>query len=126
MATKLFLGVTALIWLPYGIYCFFRPELLAEAAGIVFKTPTGATDVRATYGGLTAAVGTIALVGSIHRNVTRYALATIATACAGLGLARALGAALDGGVGGYTTFALALEFGSLAFAVWLLRRRAAL
>jgi hypothetical protein len=71
---------------------------------------------------LTAALGTLALVGAIHRGVTRHALVALATACAGFGGARVLGAALDGGVGAYTLQVLVLEFVTLGFALWLLRR----
>jgi hypothetical protein len=125
MATRIFLGLSALLWLPYGIYCFFQPGSLAGAAGVAFTTPTGATELRATYGGLTVAIGGIALLGALRSDWARYALVTLGTACAGFGVARLLGAALDGGVGAYTTQALLLEFVTLALALWLLRRPAA-
>jgi hypothetical protein len=124
MATRIFLGLTALLWLPYGIYCFFQPGALADAAGVAFTSPTGATELRATYGGLTAALGALALVGALSSVWTRHALVTLGTACAGFGIARLAGAALDGGVGAYTVQALLLEFVTLAFALWLLRRPA--
>ena len=122
MAARIFLGLSALLWLPYGVYCFFRPESLAEAAGIAFTSPTGATDLRATYGGLTAALGALALLGAVSPRFTRQALVTLGTACAGFGFARVLGAALDGGVGAYTVQALLLEFGTVALTGWLLRQ----
>ena len=125
MATRIFLGLSALIWLPYGIYCFFEPGALADAAGVAFTSPIGATDLRATYGGLTAALGGLALLGALSSAFSRHALVTLGTACAGFGIARLLGTALDGGVGPYTTQALLLEFVTLAFALWLLRRPAA-
>ena len=34
MATTIFLGLCAAVWLPYGIYCFVAPEFLVEAAGV--------------------------------------------------------------------------------------------
>lgn len=126
MATRIFLGISALLWLPYGIYCFVQPGFLAEAAGVSFTSPTGATDLRASYGGLTAALGALALVGALSPAWSRHALVTLGTACAGFGVARLAGAALDGGVGAYTVQALLLEFVTLGFALWLLRRPAAL
>jgi Domain of unknown function (DUF4345) len=125
MAARIFLGLTALIWLPYGLYAFAQPGFLAEAAGVVSTTPTGVTDLRASYGGLTAALGALALLGALSPAWTRQALVTLGTACAGFGVARLAGTALDGGVGAYTVQALLLEFGTLAFALWLLRRPAA-
>ena len=124
MATRIFLGLTALLWLPYGIYCFFQPGALVDAAGVAFMSPTGATELRATYGGLTAALGALALVGAMSSAWTRHALVTLGTACAGFGIARLLGTALDGGVGAYTVQALLLEFGTLACVVYFLRRPA--
>ena len=54
MATRIFLLLSALLWLPYGIYCWLHPSYLAEAAGVVFQ---GSTELRAMYGGLQAALG---------------------------------------------------------------------
>jgi hypothetical protein len=124
MATRVFLGLSALLWLPYGLYCFFQPGALVDLAGVVSTSPTGATELRATYGGLTAALGTLALVGALSSAWTRHSLVTLGTACAGFGSARLAGAALDGGVGAYTVQALLLEFGTLACVVYFLRRPA--
>jgi hypothetical protein len=122
MAARIFLGLSSLLWLLYGIYCFVEPGSLAEAAGVTFTSPTGATDLRATYGGLTAALGALALAGALVPAWTRHALVTLGTVCAGFGSARLAGAALDGGVGAYTAQALLLEFVTLGFVLWLLRR----
>ena len=50
------------------------------------------------------------------------ALVTLAYLCAGLGVARLLGAFVDGGFSAYTGAGLALEFGTVAFCAWLLPR----
>ena len=34
MAERAFLALATLIWLPYGIFCFFQPGFLADAAGV--------------------------------------------------------------------------------------------
>ena len=122
MATRIFLGLSALIWLPYGIYCFFVPGSLGEAAGVAFTNATGATELRAMYGGLQAAIGTVALVGALRSEAARSALQLLVVVGAGLGGARVLGAGLDGGVSGYTVMAIGLELGTVALAVWLLRQ----
>jgi len=122
VATRIFLGFSALIWLPFGIYCFFQPGYFAEAAGVAFTTPTGATDMRATYGGLTTAIGALTLTGALRPAFSRQALLLLASACAGLGGARLLGVALDGGLSAWTVQALVLELGTVALGAWLLRR----
>lgn len=122
MAARIFLGASALLWIPYGIYCFLRPEALAEAAGVSFGTPTGSTEIRATYGGLTFALGALAALGALSPAWTRQALLTLGVACAGFGLARIAGVAMDGGTTAYTVQALLLEFVSVALVAWFLSR----
>lgn len=122
MAARIFLGLSALIWLPFGLYCLFVPGFLAEAAGVGFTTPTGSTDMRATYGGLTVAIGALVLAGALREGFRRQALVLLGSVCAGLGGARLLGVALDGGMSAWTAQGLAFEFGTVALSVWLLRR----
>ena len=55
--TRLFLAANALLWLPYGLYCFLVPEFLAEAAAVSATTSTGTVELRAMYGGLQAGIG---------------------------------------------------------------------
>lgn len=121
MGRTWFLGLSALLWFPYGLYCFFAPGFLAGAAGVTFTTATGATELRAMYGGLQAAIGLLAFAGMQRADLTRPALITIATLTAGLGVARLLGALSDGAWSGYTLMALVIEFGSATWAARLLR-----
>jgi hypothetical protein len=122
MAARIFLGLSALIWLPYGLLCFFQPDGLAESAGVAFTSATGATELRAMYGGLQAAIGAVALAGAVRPALARSALGLLLVVCAGLGGARLLGAGLDGEVSSYTGMALVLELGTLAITSLLLRR----
>jgi hypothetical protein len=125
MAVRIFLGLSTLLWLPYGLLCFFQPTGLS-GAGVTFTSPTGATEIRAMYGGLQAAIGVVALVGAIRPLLAERALSLLFVVCAGLGLARLLGAVIDGEVSSYTSMALALELGTVAITAFLLRRRPAL
>jgi hypothetical protein len=122
MAARIFLALSAAIWLPYGLLCFFQPAGLAESAGVSFTTATGATEIRAMYGGLQAAIGAFALAGALRPALSGSALTLLLVACAGLGGARLLGAGLDAELSSYTGMALVLEFGTVALAAWLLRR----
>jgi len=121
MGQKLFLGLSALLWFPYGLYCFFAPGFLAGSAGVTFTTATGATELRAMYGGLQAAIGLLAFAGMQRPALARTAVITLGTLTAGLGIARLLGAFSDGGWSAYTFFALAIEFGSAFWATRILR-----
>jgi len=123
LATRIFLGLSALIWIPYGLACFFQPGGLAESAGITFTSPTGATELRAMYGGFTVAVGALALAGALRPALSGHALVLLLVSCAGLGVARLLGTAIDGELSSYTGMALGLELGTVALTAWLLRRQ---
>jgi hypothetical protein len=119
-----FLGFTALVWLPYGIVCLLWPEHLADIAGVAAHTTTGTVELRAMYGGVSTAVGTLALLGALRAHTMRSALTTIATVCAGIGTARLVATVAAGELSAYTAAALVLEWGSLVVATMLLRRSA--
>jgi len=120
--TRVFLGFETVVWLPYGIYCFFNPSYLAGSAGVAFLSPTGSTELRAMYGGLQVAIGALSLAGALNPSLARTALIALAFLCSGLGGTRLLGVLLDGGLSAYTIFGLLFEFVSATFAIRLLRR----
>ena len=68
--TRLFLAANALLWLPYGLYCFLVPEFLVEAAAVSATASTGTVELRAMYGGLQAGIGALCAAGAMRRNVT--------------------------------------------------------
>jgi hypothetical protein len=122
MLARVFLALSALVWLLYGLFCALVPGSLASAAGVVATTATGTTELRAMYGGLQAAIGALALAGCLRGAMTRTALVAIGALTFGLGTARLLGLWLDGGYTAYTGFGLGFEWGSALIARWLLRR----
>jgi hypothetical protein len=124
MAVRIFLGLSVLVWLPYGIFCLFQPEFLAEAAGVASLSATGTTELRAMYGGLQAALGVLAGAAFFRAELRRPALLTLVFLCAGLFLARLVGVALDSQVSAYTASGLGFELASAGFAGWLLSREA--
>ncbi len=125
MAARVFLALSALVWLPYGIYCFFAPHSLADAAGVVYSSPTGSTELRAMYGGLQAGIGLLAGLGVFRASLRRPALVALAFLTGGLVTTRLLGAALDGGVSSYTATAIVFELTSVVLASALAFRSAA-
>ena len=126
MTTKIFLALSTLVWLPYGLYCLFRPEALAGAAGVAFHSATGTTELRAMYGGLEAALGVLAGLALLRPSLVRPALVAIAFLTAGLATGRLIGVALDGNLSSYTATALAFELSSALIALALLRRHSPL
>ena len=119
---RIVLVLSAVLWLPYGVYLCFHPGYLAEAAGVAFTSPTGSTEIRAMYGGLQTAVGILALIGCLSASLQRTALVALVVLCAGLGVTRLLGALADGGFSSYTNMALGFEWVEVALITWALRR----
>ena len=126
MPARIVLGLSAAIWLPYGLYCFFAPEVLAAIAGVASDSTTGSIELRAMYGGLQLSIGALALAGLLRASLRRPALIALAFLCGGLFLARSAGAVLEGELSGYTASGLVFEISSAGLAVWLLGREPAL
>jgi hypothetical protein len=117
---RIFLGASALLWLPYGVFCFFDPAVLAGAAGVSALSTTGTIEMRAMYGGLQIAIGALAAAALVRADLVRPALVTIGFLGAGLFTARLAGATLGGEFSSYTVMALGLEIVCAAVPVWLL------
>ena len=122
MAVRVFLAFSALLWLPYGVWCFFDPGFLAGAAGVAFQSTTGSTELRAMYGGLQAALGALALAGVLRESLRRPALVTLGFLASGLALARLGGVALDGALSTYTITGLGFEIATAALSSFFLSR----
>ena len=121
MIARVFLALSGLIWLPYGIYLFFEPGYLAEAAGIAATTATGQIELRAMYGGLQAGIGALALAGALRPALTRTVLFAGCFLFGGLAVTRLLAAIGSGELSPYTIFGLCFEWSSTLLALWLLR-----
>ncbi len=111
---RLFLTANALLWILYGLFCLARPGFLDEAAGIVARTTTATTELRAMYGGLQVAIGAMAAAALLRPALEGSAIGAIGSLAAGLFTGRAIGALVDGGLSSYTVGALMLE-STLAF-----------
>jgi len=125
MPARIFLGLSALLWLPYGIYCFLSPGALAGMAGVASNTTTGSIELRAMYGGLQAAIGALAVAGLLRDSMRRPALLALVFLCGGLALARISGAALESELSAYTAMGLFFELVSVGCAAGLLGREPA-
>ena len=122
MGARVFLAFSALLWLPYGLWCFFDPGFLAGAAGVAFQSPTGSTELRAMYGGLQTALGALALAGVLRPALRRPALLTLGFLASGLALARLGGVALDGAASVYTVTGLGFEITTAGLSAFFLSR----
>ncbi|MEO2137638.1 MAG: DUF4345 family protein [bacterium] len=119
--TRLFLAANALLWLPYGLYCFLVPEFLVEAAAVSATASTGTIELRAMYGGLQAGIGALCAAGAMREELERPALLLLLFLACGLALARSAGAVMAAELSSYTGSALLLEYTLAAASAWLLR-----
>ncbi len=117
-----YLVFSVLVWFGYGLFCLFQPDFLVETAGVQALTATGSTELRAMYGGLQAGLGVLAMAALLRADLVRGVLITLAVLTGGLGIARLMGLAMDGGISPYTVGALVFEFGSVALAMASLSR----
>lgn len=122
LAVRIFLALSAVLWLPYGVQCLLDPSVLAAAAGVTATSATGTTELRAMYGGLQIALGLLALAGAVRPALAQHALVALGVVSAGLGIARLGAAVISGEFASYTLMALALEFTLLAVSCALLLR----
>lgn len=120
--TRIFLGLSALVWAPYGLWCFLYPGFLAEAAGVSAGTATGTVELRAMYGGLQFAIGAFAAAAVVRETLQPAALLMVGVLCAGLFIARLPAALIVGEFPVYTVMALVVELAVVVIAAWLIRR----
>jgi len=123
MLLRLFLALTGLGWLLYGLYCFARPSSLSLIAGVSGSAPSGVTELRAMYGGLQAAVGLFVFSSCWKPNLQRSALHTLIVLYLGLGFSRLAAALLHGDISAYTLAVIPIELVSATLAILLLRTR---
>ena len=79
-----------------GLYCLFFAQDAANFLGIVFSTPSGLTDFRATYGGVTLACGMFFGLALFRVVDDKAGLWFSVLFYAGLGFTRLAGITLDG------------------------------
>ena len=120
--TRLFLILTGLLWLGYGIYCLIMPQALAASVGVIATSATGVVELRAMYGGRQSAIGALALLAGVAAAWRKEGLVALLFAYAGVALARLMSAAIMGEFSSYVVSALAFEATSALITLALLRR----
>jgi len=120
MMAKLFLGLQAVLFIFYGLYCLVEPRGLATGAGVSATSITGTIELQAMYGGLQVAVGMLCLMGILKRSLAVVALHALLFIFAGLATVRVSLALMHGDLVGYTLFASIYETACLLFLVWYL------
>ena len=124
MATKIFLGLNALVFIGYGLACLASPALVADLTGMELATGVASVEVRAMYGGLQTAVGLLALLGAWRPGMQAAVLLALVFLFFGLASGRILGIVVDPDPGVYNFGAVAFEATFGVVAMVLLSRSA--
>jgi hypothetical protein len=123
MLIRVFLGIQALIFIAYGLYCLVQPQMLEGAAGITAMTITGVIELQAMYGGLQTGVGVLCGLAAFVERFRQGALLALLFIFAGLAVTRVSLALVHGDFSNYTLFAMILESANTLFLLWYLALR---
>jgi hypothetical protein len=123
MVARIFLGFQALVFIPYGLYCLVRPDMLSDGAGVAATTVTGIIELQTMYGGMQTAVGVLCALGAWVERYRAGALMALLFIFAGLAVPRVSLALMHGDFSGYTVFAMCFESFSLLALLWLMVAR---
>ena len=94
---KFLVYATGAFFVIYGIaFTFFPVEMATLVTGSSPSTPSGVIDLRATYGGMSIAVGIIVLVLGSNAELVALGLLVVAVVLSAMASTRILGIMLDG------------------------------
>jgi hypothetical protein len=105
-----------------GVGFLIAPTSWARAIEVVVASPTGRTDVRATYGGFVLAAGVFLAVCAARADWIRPGLVACALILAGFAAGRLIGLAVEGSLSRLMTAFLVIELGGTAAAIFAFLR----
>ena len=106
----------------FGVVYLLAPAVMTDPAGFGVLSASATTDVRATYGGFQLGMGLFLVWSAGSAERVRPALLLTALSVGAVGLSRAIGLALDGGLNSFHQTGLAFETTLTLFSIFLLRR----
>jgi hypothetical protein len=122
MLIRIYLGFQALMFIPYGLYCLVRPQMLEAGAGVTAVNLTGVIELQTMYGGLQVGVGVMCALAAYAERFRLGALMALLFIFAGLAVTRVSLALFHSDFSGYTLFAMTFESINVLFLLWFLTR----
>lgn len=121
---KTVLGISALVFVAYGLVSLASPATPAGLAGLVMSNGDAFAEIGAMYGGLQTGMGLFCLLALLKADYYRAGLALLVVAIGSLALARLLSLLLaTDPVSSYTYGALLYEFATALLAGMALNRK---
>ncbi len=122
MFAKLLLSISAIVFVTYGLVCFFAPEVPAGYAGLVMTNGDAYAEIGAMYGGLQTGFGVFCAIAALRNEYTRAGLLLLAICIGTLALGRLYSMLVGGNpVGFYTYGAFTYELATAVLAAVALR-----
>ncbi len=118
----LYVRVLGALTFLFGLAYLFAPASLTLPAGFGELPAGGLTDVRATYGGFQLGLGAFLVWASMDASRVRAALLLIVLSIGAVGLSRAIGLTLGGGLNAFHTAGLITEVSLTALTLFVLSR----
>lgn len=123
MASKIFLHIYAVIFWVYGlIYALYPEFMLSLISNAQSANSNAAIDVRATYGGMSLAVGLFTHYTAIHSARIKLGLVFVILLMLAMAITRTLGIVVEGNANSAMYLLLVSEIGAAAVAAALLQR----
>ena len=120
---KILVILTAAIFFVYGlIFVLFPIGMLQIIVQVSLNTSSGITDIRATYGGMSIAIGVILYLLATNESTLRVGLISVSILMLSMAFGRVIGMVLDGSPNLFMYIYLALELMASSFAIFLLKR----
>lgn len=94
--SRILLGLTGIAFAGYGVYCAYDLASIVGLTGLEFRSPSGAVESRAMYGGLQTGLGLLFVNSAVNTRMTPYGLVAMIFVLGGLAAGRALGISIDG------------------------------
>lgn len=117
---KPYLIFNIMVWLPWGLICIFDTTYIKDIIGVTSVNATGNTDLRAMYGGVQFAVGSMAVSALYNQRHFRSFVYALAFLGCGLALSRSYGLLIDDSGTPYTWGVLGFEiFAGVSGVLWL-------
>lgn len=88
MASRLFLGLMAILFSAFGLWSITSPLAMAAQLGVDATGPAAAFEMRGIFGGVSLGAAILCGLGAIRSGLTRPALYFIATYMGGYAIGR--------------------------------------
>ncbi|GJM14480.1 MAG: hypothetical protein DHS20C12_28830 [Pseudohongiella sp.] len=120
---KLVVWITAAFFLGYGILFVFIPQAMSESVvSATIQSSSALIDTRATYGGMSIAMGVMMILLTSSAETMRLAVLSVVISMSAMAASRTLGILIDGDPNALMLGYLVAEIFAAVLAAVLLRR----